>query len=381
MENSIKAADGRYYSEKDFYKSFREAMAVALNPSRSSPLAKKLMAIDNMFDLSGKTSRELFDRGDSSVENTLYFIQDKTEFVNVASQAGAFLRGLKATDENGNESNVFESIDENGKIKDGWKIDGYPNSKEALFDIKARLDELRNITHGDYSNPMKIKSSVWGRMVMQFRTWIPEMYVARWGKEEYNYILKENIKGRWRSFNAINIFKGSEFEGNQYTAIDNALYLTGQLAKKILFMKTDFSGRMSPVDAANMKANMMELHFLLGSIMLILLLGLAFDDEDDKKKFRINTITNLILRLQTDILMFVNPLEFESLSKNMIPVFGIMNDIGKLTWSIKEQFGDNPDYRTGSYRSMNKAAVNSIRMIPVLNQGLRIFQYNDQIHK
>ena len=68
------------------------------------------------------------------------------------------------------------------------------------------------------------------------------------------------------------VVKGSEFEGNQFTPADNILYTLGQLGRKILFMRTSFDGRMSEMDAANMKANLMELHFMLGLMALMLIL-------------------------------------------------------------------------------------------------------------
>ena len=53
-------------------------------------------------------------------------------------------------------------------------------------------------------------------------------------------------------------------------------------------MKTSFDGRMSETDAANMRGNMQELQFFLGTVSAILTMGLAFD-SDDKKNFRINS--------------------------------------------------------------------------------------------
>ena len=57
---------------------------------------------------------------------------------------------------------------------------------------------------------------------------------------------------------------------------------------------------------------------------------------------------------------------------------GLVSDIEKVGVAAAAQFGDTPDYDRGTYVGMNKLTVNSIRMIPVLNQGLRIYQYNDQ---
>jgi hypothetical protein len=233
---------------------------------------------------------------------------------------------------------------------------------------------LRKKTHGNYTDPLKIKATVIGRMAMQFRTWIPEMYEARWGSEKEDLILGENVKGRWRS---ISTLRGSEFNGNQFSALDNSIYTMGQLCKKLAFMNTDFEGRMSAADAANMRANLMELHFLVGSIIMCLILGAGFNDEE-KKRFRINALINLLSRQQSDIAMFANPLEAEKLSKNFLPITGVLADLGKIAWAAKQELSGKGEYTNGTYKGMDKLAVNIIKNTPVANQALRVYQYGKE---
>ena len=142
----------------------------------------------------------------------------------------------------------------------------------------------------------------------------------------------------------------------------------GQLLKKIAFQKTSFDGRMSEVDAANMKANLMELHFILGTILMMLILKAAIPDEDKKKNFTYNMMMNLIMRQQNDIMVFANPLTFEQINKNVLPVMGVLSDTRLLVNSIRGEFSDD-DRRTG--KSLTRAAG----FVPGLNQGVRFFKY------
>jgi hypothetical protein len=66
-------------------------------------------------------------------------------------------------------------------------------------------------------------------------------------------------------------------------------------------MRTSFDGRMSATDAANMRANLMELHFAIGAIIMSLMFGAVLGGDDDKKKFARNMALNLLARTQTDI--------------------------------------------------------------------------------
>lgn len=149
---------------------------------------------------------------------------------------------------------------------------------------------------------------------------------------------------------------------------DNVLYTTGQLLKKIAFMRTSFDGRMSEVDSANMKANLMELHFILGTIMLMMILKAAIPDEDKKKNFAYNMFINLILRQQNDIMVFANPLTFEQINKNVLPVFSVLSDTKDLIKAVKNEFSDD-DRKTG--HSLEKVA----KAIPGVGQAIRIYKY------
>lgn len=73
--------------------------------------------------------------------------------------------------------------------------------------------------------------------------------------------------------------------------------------------------------------------------------------------------------------MYANPMEMESLSKNFLPVMGVISDTQKVLWSVEQQMVGKGTYITGSHRHMNKLAVNTAKVFPVANQFLRVFNY------
>lgn len=165
---------------------------------------------------------------------------------------------------------------------------------------------------------------------------------------------------------------GSEFQGNQFTATDNILHTLKQLGRKVLFMRTSFDGRMSESDAANMRANLMELHFMLGLMALMLVLKASVPDEDKKNNFTYNFLINMAIRQQNDIMVFANPMTFEQINKNVLPVMGVLSDTESLVKSIKNEFsGDNR--KTG--KSMAKLA----KMVPPFGQAVRVYQYGEKV--
>ena len=331
-----------------------------------------MIGIEKSLDIQEEQQNELFELGTSKFIEAAYKINKKTEFVNMMSFTGAYLRNIPVTDNNGVKSNMYEAFDDKGNIKDGWKLSETKSNKDFLFDVQINVKKLLVKSHGNYWTKMKGKEQLMGRALLQFRSWMPEMYASRFAKVDYDPILQTEFKGRYRSYKVLG---GSTFEGNQYTMAQNCLYTLGQLGRKIVFMRTSFDGRMSTTDAANMRANLMELHFAIGAIIMTLILRGALGDDDDKQKFIRNMALNLLTRTQTDIWMYANPMEMESLSKNFLPVMGVISDTQKALWSVQQQIVGKGTYITGSHRHMNKILVNTAKMVPLENQFLRLFNY------
>lgn len=363
MENSIRAADGRWFNETQYNESMRDVFASVFS-KKESPLKSKLIALEKRFSLVEDASQELYQRVDG-LGKVVYVIVRKTEFVNVVSMATAMMRNIPVKNDKGEVSNLYEAFDNNGNIKEGWKLSEEMSDSDFLAEVAIRIRRIKHKTQGNYGDKLKGKEHLFGRMIFQFRTWMPEMYNARFGKSDYDPILKKEIKGRWRS---ISTLMGSEFEGNQFTAAENVIHTLKQLGKKILFMRTSFDGRMSESDAANMKANLMELHFLLGTMLLMLVLRAAVDDDDEKRNFTFNMLINLTTRMQNDILVFANPMTFEEINKNVLPVMGVLTGAAGVVRAVKNEFSDD-ERKSG--KSLEKLAKET----PILSQGIRAYNY------
>lgn len=66
------------------------------------------------------------------------------------SFTGAYLRNIPAIDNNGVESNMYESFDDKGGIKDGWKLSETQSNKDFLFDVQMNVKKLLVKSHGNY---------------------------------------------------------------------------------------------------------------------------------------------------------------------------------------------------------------------------------------
>ena len=148
-----------------------------------------------------------------------------------------------------------------------------------------------------------------------------EGFASRFEGEKTDRALGIKRKGRYRSY--ATYFK----ETGPFGVFDLTINLL-----RTLIGKTKFGDNISEVDAANMRANLMEIWILIGVVGIGAILKAAMDDEDDDKKasiFMANILINQMTRMQTDIMFYTSPTEFENLTKNALPVFGLVNDAAR----------------------------------------------------
>ena len=156
MENSIRAADGRWFNETQLNQSLRDAYTTIFDPARKSKNTKKLINIEKRFHLVEDVSQELY-KEENKFGEVVYVIVKKTEFLNVMSMAGAFMRNIPVTNDKGEKSNLYEAFDENGNIKTGWKLSETKSNEDFLLDVDLRMLKLKHKIHGNYAIDSKAK--------------------------------------------------------------------------------------------------------------------------------------------------------------------------------------------------------------------------------
>jgi hypothetical protein len=179
MENSIRAADGRFFKSNQLNDGMRMAWAATFDPTGKSEATRKMFNIEKKFDILHESQNELFQGNDNAINKAAYFITRKTEFINVMSFASAYMMNIPVKDNNGKDSTLWEAFDADGKIKDGWILSEEKSNEKFLFDVKLNIDKLVVKSHGNYWTNMKGKEKFLGRALFQFRSWMPEMFSSR----------------------------------------------------------------------------------------------------------------------------------------------------------------------------------------------------------
>jgi len=140
--------------------------------------------------------------------SSLFMLYGGGEHMLHAETMLSVLNAIKVKDPNGKEVSLYDALDvkvedKNGKlvVKQGYTYEG---KAIDLYDLKGIVERARNIIkycndsmHGAFGAKDKgmIHRLFVGRMLMNFRQWMPAHYQRRFGKRHYNSILQEDREG------------------------------------------------------------------------------------------------------------------------------------------------------------------------------------------
>ena len=372
MSNVVHAAGRQDFDGR----SMRKAFGVMLR-ARTKPVSKVAHAIKKfniMFEVAeiqyGKNQTR---RKYKYLSNLAPFeIQRRTEFMvqghSLVSQM-VFKQITVNNQKTGKEETIslWDAFDENMEWKTelygpqeeyGWddNFDGAEQNEFTKFRDKAI--QVNKVLHGNYdpNSPMEAKKHVLGRMMLMFRSWMPEGFAYRFQREYYDAQLGRNIKGRWRSYADL------VSEGGIFT-VPSALWQS--LLGKDEIMIGD--GPLNPTDAANMRQNLREMQMWLGLFLFGIMLKMGLDDldDDDPAAYTGKVLLNQIHRIEQDIHFYINPRTFTKVVQDPVPAIKTFTDFmnaarDTVRYMEDEEYrGDDPFIKWG-------------KTIPVTNQLLRV---------
>ena len=422
ISNINEASDGRNFNMNQMRRAYllttnSIGKNLSFNTLNTKP-AIKIRTLMDKWDLMKTSNQELYEKSHkSSVVKGLgrfgpMSLQERSEYVNYAPIMISTMMNMKAKNSKGEQVELWEAYDENGKIKDGYSTD--------VDEVKLiqKIKRIIEMTHGDYNNPLLAKATVSGRALSQFRTWMFEGFANRFESEKEDFILsygKEDPyirKGRYRSYTQGQLtaagatlgttllpgigtaiggaggFLVGKFFGMQteQSSINDVLFTLKQLARKLAFQKTQFGERFNEVDAANMRKNMTELYVLMAVVGLGLLIAAGGDDEDEEKTIAANFLINQMNRMQTDISFYTNPIEAEKLTKTAVPMAALVTDASDWFSQVGKFFNDDEDgeddfFQSGAFKGQSKLLIQTGELIPGFAQGIRLARTSSAVIK
>lgn len=321
---------GRFYTKKDM----TEAMNLVLGGKTNFPneeVQKTKLILDylgldtNEFsrDLSNNLSNSKLKKL-SSKYNSMALMRESE---NVLREAGA-IASIK--------SGLNGVTWENFKVVDGKLITDLDIFQKSKIKQKINYINTTNIGGINANDLMEAKTYIVGRMLMQHRSWLPAMFYKRFGSKQVNFVIGDEIEGRYRT--AYRLF--------------SAYYTKSKMEA------------LTPMEKANMKEAAMEALLILTIGIMLKVMKAGFDDED-KKETWYKVANKINSRVFSEILFFADP-SFESQYKILLSPaasLGTVGDIGKFIGSAYKEATEPEKQLT-----RNKPGTKFIKLFPGANK-------------
>jgi len=313
--------------------------------------------------------------GDTLIHNTVLISLMQSHGINIDGK----IKNLRLLPE-GTKS-ILDSMELNG---DNLVIKGITDNKDNTEYLNFRRKALSVSQKIIGASPMYdirlVNQSILGRILMQFRGWMPRMIEERGGTLKYNNNLEEFEKGKFISFGQFlidNIAKNSfellkqfgdignnieEILGNKWELLDEEVK---QKYLKNSANEAEAKIRYIALEKGNIKATLLELKTILGVLGLIMLMN---GGDDDDKKTGFNKFANKVAdRMYNELSFFIVPSSINTIINKPAPIMSVLTDGVKLG---NDFIGQSIGVLTNSEEMMkkNKPIKQLGKMFPVGNE-------------
>jgi hypothetical protein len=375
--NYTYAAGGGPFTQKEYFK----ATALMLNVlGGDKKIAKKIAMFINKFDTFVKNT-ELNYGMSKELEGAIksfgsdinpYFMQTYGEYFIQGQTTISMLLNNKITNKDGSKTSIFDSFDEDGK----WINENAENPFEddiASFTMTQKIRKTIYDVHGNYGDPIKGKEHFYGRALMVFRTWLPQAIENRFGEEKRDFLLKEDRKGRYRSYGLFggknNFLRNEDGKIDLNQVKDNLNWLIG----------LNKNNKMSDLDKINLRKNVSEIAMITAFTILMLIMKAGLKDQDDDQKRVTTYILNSMMRAQSDLTFFMSPASFNQIMRDPIPLMSVLKNTIDLQGAAFATITGNGTYKTGSRKGRSKLVKELGDNFPIINQIDKNINYGNQL--
>ena len=362
---TIEAVAGEYFNGLEYLESsgiYLKELPGVMIEANSLKKTSKLGVLNVLFD-----TIQGFSKSESGIAledtsllrksfsiNNLFILMDIGEYEIQSRLMVAMTLNKKVTLENGSEISLWEaySIDEDsGKAVLNKGVIDF--SEMDLIRFTERLRGLNERLHGTYSpiDYSAFQRSVIGRLALQHRKWIVTGWNRRWEKTKYNERLENWVEGYYVTFGG--------FMGNVIRDIKKFEYD---------LIAADWE-KLKSWEKSNIKRTITEIAYTALSFGFGLALMEALrsaGDDDDKKNLPMLILTYQMLRLNSELLFYINPIEAGKIVSNPAASISLVEKAYKLLVQLFDPLEE--------YKGELKIKKYSKDLVPVWNQIERLDQ-------
>lgn len=395
----MKAAEDLHFGKSDL-KLAMDSFNPLTKDSKWNLLSELIMPatrdlVRERIDLSGATwgSKYLTQRtayighikGDNNVDNMIAVAMSKRY---VLDSDGKIKNPKTHTLINKDAKSIYDLVQSSdGKaVVEGLSLEELANYRAKVqkiaFGIKGTLNEEQK---GLYSTTLV------GSLLMHFRSWIPGLFQERFSSMRFDETLETVEVGRFR------VAVGEIIGQGLLPSIAEVVKISGEIASFGLYRKQmnmdavnrgmqrfieenpEYRGKITPeqyiqLRRAKLNAFVAETRLYLGFIILLQMLGgLEWDDEDEAGMFAWNT-HNIARRALLEVSFWYSPSSAGEIIRSPLPMAGALTEIGKL---LSNAVVETSYVVKGERNAQDKTPpfYYTLKNTPILNQVLKINGY------
>jgi hypothetical protein len=286
----------------------------------------------------------------------MYEIQRSSEFYVYGMGTMAILLKQEV-----NGKSLWEHMDSSGVIQ----LDGYRPGEAKFLELVAHVDQVNKRIHGNYdpNSPIAIKKTLVGRLMMQFRSWLPEAVATRFESEKYDPYLDRVVKGSF-----VTMFSA---EWKQNLKAMMPMLLPSWVRTKGM---NEMSEEISETDQENIRRFAAGLRQYMQVMILYAVLSALKDDEDDEDSLRLlNYGLNVTDRVENDLALFGSPGAFLSMTQgDFLAVIGAASDAEKFGDAVAKTIQGDGTIETGTYAGDSRMGHHFKKLVPHLGAVQRM---------
>ena len=233
-------------------------------------------------------------------------------------------------------------------VNDKLEIPGVDRNSKTVSDFRARVKKVNkniigNSTQDDIN---RARLTMLGNIMMQFRSWIPQMVEERFGALKYDVDLESYTYGKASMFfrgllskNALGVLKDLVFGFNDISFNrGRELYLRARenaykKGERFDITETEYIDLYKE----SLRSMLREIAVIAGVVAMVM--WIKGDDDEEKSGVR-KYLARMFDKFQNEFMFYYSPGEFTSLFQNPFPILGLFRDFESLVENTgKELYG------------------------------------------
>jgi len=243
------------------------------------------------------------------------------------------------------------------------KANGGKSFEDFYMDNLLKYKQLANKLHGATGRdvPLKVKSNAVGRMLILFKSWLPETLGVRFDPRHTDALLQREEEGYYRTFGRM--------------LVEKKLQIVPMMVKALMGANPGIDDEMQ---LSNFKKMVKEMQIITTLLIAYALLKAAAPDDDKDKKIYNLLVLRQLHDLNRDLLYYMSIGSAAELQQNIFPVIQTAKNWGSAIKAVTYHTLGVQDKNGKEMYDNERTMLKITKILPFLSNINRIEYYKKQ---